>query len=139
MTVKEFKVGQSVVIVGDGGRRYTAHEGKVDATVTKVGRKFVFVRPIEGGYETKYRICNDERLGYLIEETEIGMPRLLFPSPEAANLYIEKEELKLWLIEAAGWDSAQRYTLEQLREVKRILEPGTSSCGKSEKSEEKGG
>lgn len=139
MTIKEFKGGQAVVIVGDGGRRYTAHEGKVDATVTKVGRKFVSVRPVEGGYETKYRTCSDERLGYLIEETEIGMPRLLFPSPEAADLYIEKEELKFWLIKAAGWDNAHRYTLEQLREVKRILEPDTSSGGKSEKSEEKGG
>lgn len=59
---------------------------------------------------------------YLIEETEHGSPRLLFPSEDAVREYQEREELKEWVRVAAGWDKIGRYTLEQLRAVKKILE-----------------
>ena len=45
-------------------------------------------------YETKYRAGEDKNLNYLIEETEIGTPRLLFPSAEATDRYIEHLKLK---------------------------------------------
>ena len=47
---------------------------------------------------------------------------MLFPSQEAVDTYIEHEELKKWVRYAASWSKIDRYTLEQLREVKRILE-----------------
>lgn len=120
MTIKEFEVGQTVVIVGDGG--VASREVRTDAVVTKVGRKYVTAVPVCGGYESKYREPENERCGYLIEQTEIGSPRLLLPSIHAADAYCEAEELRLWLIKAVGWDSVRSYSLEQLREVKRILE-----------------
>jgi hypothetical protein len=36
--------------------------------------------------------------------------------------YIEREELKTWVRTAAGWGNIDRYTLHQLRAVKKILE-----------------
>lgn len=51
-----------------------------------------------------------------------GSPRLLFPSEDAVREYQEREELKEWVRVAAGWDKIGRYTLEQLRAVKKILE-----------------
>ena len=48
--------------------------------------------------------------------------RLLFPSEDAVREYQEREELKEWVRVAAGWDKIGRYTLEQLRAVKKILE-----------------
>ena len=38
------------------------------------------------------------------------------------GLNLEREELKEWVRVAAGWDKIGRYTLEQLRAVKKILE-----------------
>lgn len=122
MTIKCFKVGQAVVIAGDGGAARASRKGRTEAVVTKVGRKYVTVLPVGGGYETKYREGDSERLGYLIEETNIGSPRLLLPSVRAADAYYEAEELRLWLVKAAGWGGVHRYSLEQLRQVKQILE-----------------
>ena len=39
----------------------------------------------------------------------------------------EREELKVWVRTAAGWDKIDRYTLAQLREVKKILEGGENA------------
>lgn len=122
MTIKGFKVGQAVVILGDGGVGRASAKGRTEATVTKVGRKYVSVMPVSGGYETKYRESENNKLGYLVEQTDFGAPRILLPSPHAADIYLEIEELRLWLVRAAGWDSVHRYSLEQLREVKKILE-----------------
>lgn len=129
MTIKGFKVGQTVVIAGDGGVARASRKGRAEAVVTKVGRKYVSAMPADGGYETKYREPENERCGYLIEQTEIGSPRLLLPSIHAADVYYETEELRRWLITAAGWGSVHRYSLEQLREVKKILERVRSENG----------
>ena len=37
-------------------------------------------------------------------------------------LYASTKELKEWVRVAAGWDKIGRYTIEQLRAVKKILE-----------------
>ena len=36
--------------------------------------------------------------------------------------YKEREELKEWVRRATDWDKVDRYTIEQLRAVKQILE-----------------
>lgn len=69
-----------------------------------------------------FREAHNRDMPYLIEETEYGSPRLLFPSEDAVREYQEREELKEWVRVAAGWDKIGRYTLEQLRAVKKILE-----------------
>ena len=63
-----------------------------------------------------------ELLRTLPPESVHGSPRLLFPSEDAVREYQEREELKEWVRVAAGWDKIGRYTLEQLRAVKKILE-----------------
>lgn len=86
--------------------------------VVKIGRKYV---TINGNWGLKFKEVNKSR-PYLVEHTEYGSPRLLFPSRKEVNNYIEREELKTWVRTAVAWDKIDRYTLAQLREVKRILE-----------------
>lgn len=116
MTIKDFKVGQTVYILGDGRR---IGDGKETAAeVVKVGRKYV---TISGNWAMQFKETCESR-PYLVEHTDYGTARLLFPSREAVDDYIEHEELKMWVRTAAGWEKIDRYTLAQLREVKRILE-----------------
>ena len=117
MDIKSFKPGQTVYIVGDV-RRSREKSFAIEAEVAKVGRKYV---TISGRWGERFReVCNGD-MPYLIEKTEYGSPRLLFPSEDAVREYQEREELKEWVRVAAGWDKIGRYTLEQLRAVKKIL------------------
>lgn len=84
-----------------------------------MGRKYV---TISGRWGERFREAHNRDMPYLIEEAEYGSPRLLFPSEDAVREYQEREELKEWVRVAAGWDKIDRYTLEQLRAVKKILE-----------------
>ena len=119
MKITEFKVDQTVYVMGDGQgqkNRFQTHEGKV----IKIGRKYV---TISGAWGDQFKETPESR-PYLIEHTEVGMHRLLFPSSEAVHDYVEREELKTWVREAAGWSKIDRYSLDQLRAVKKILEAG---------------
>ena len=118
MDIKSFKPRQTVYIVGDA-RRPRDKFSAVKAEVAKVGRKYV---TISGRWGERFREAHNRDMPYLIEETEYGSPRLLFPSEDAVREYQEREELKEWVRVAAGWDKIGRYTLEQLRDVKKILE-----------------
>lgn len=115
MTIKDFKVGQSVFVMRERDKRSIT-----EAKVVKVGRKYV---TISGAWETQFKETASSRL-YLVERVEYGTPCFLFPSKEAADEYREREELKVWVRVAAGWDKIDRYTLEQLRAVKKILGAG---------------
>lgn len=117
MTVKDFIAGQTVYIVEDGIRsRNGLYAAK--AEVAKVGRKYVTIR---GRLGEKFKETYESR-PYLIEQVEYGSPRLLFPSEDAVYEYREREELKEWVRTAADWNRIDRYSLEQLRAVKKILE-----------------
>ena len=120
MTIKDFEVGQTVFVMGD----YRTQRNKfrtTEAEVVKVGRKYI---TINGNWGIQFKETASSR-PYLIEHCEYGTPRLLFPSREAADSYIEREELKTWVREATGWDKIDRYPLEKLRAVKKILEEAT--------------
>lgn len=117
MTIKDFKVGQPVFIMGDGSTQRDRFRTTA-AEVVKIGRKYV---TISGNLAMQFKEMHESR-PYLVEHTEYGAPRLLFPSREAVDDYIEREELKNWVWTAVGWEKTDRYTLAQLREVKRILE-----------------
>lgn len=117
MTIKDFKVGQTVFIMGEG-RTQRDKFRTTAAEVVKIGRKYV---TISGNWGMQFKETSGSR-PYLIEHTEIGAPRLLFPSKAAVDAYCEREELKTWVREAAGWGKIDSYTLEQLRAVKKILE-----------------
>lgn len=117
MTIKDFKVGQTVYLVGDY-RTQKDRFRSIEAEVVKVGRKYV---TISGNWGLQFEGTAESR-PYLIEHTEIGARRLLFPSSKAVDEYREREELKTWLRTAAGWEKIDCYTLAQLRAVKKILE-----------------
>ena len=117
MTIKDFKVGQTVFVMGDGSVQRDRFRTAA-AEVVKIGRKYV---TISGSWGMQFKETGSSR-PYLVEHTEYGAPRLLFPSREAVDEYREREELKTWVRTAAGWDKIDRYTLAQLRAVKKILE-----------------
>lgn len=117
MDIKSFKVGQTVYILGDG-RREMSKSLATAAEVAKVGTKYV---TINDRYETKFKGTSEIR-PYLVEHKDYGVPRFLFPSSESVDEYCEREELKRLVMKAAGWDMIDRYSLDQLRAVKRILE-----------------
>ena len=118
MGIKDFKVGQTAYIIGEGRRR---DDGKVTAVeVVKVGRIYVTVN--EGG-SRESRFC--EVVGFagcLAEDKNYGTKRLLFLTTKAVDEYNELEDLRNWVQEATNWLKAKDYTRTQLREVKRILE-----------------
>ena len=91
MDIKSFKPRQTVYIVGD------ARRPRDKFSAVKAGERF--------------REAHNRDMPYLIEETEYGSPRLLFPSEDAVREYQEREELKEWVRVAAGWDKIGRYTL----------------------------
>ena len=117
MTIKEFHVGQTVFLMGERRGLQTQYT-TTQATVAKVGRKYVTINDAWG---RQFKETHDHR-PYLYEHTNVGTPLMLSPSQEAVDTYIEHEGLKRWVQDAASWSKIDRYTLEQLREVKRILE-----------------
>ncbi len=119
MTIKDFKVGQIAYMLEDGRR---ATFGAVaEAEVAKVGRRYVTIR--EGRQEARfYEPVNSTT--YLVEDKDYGVKRLLFLTTEAADEYIELNDLRNWVQEATNWLKVKQYTLAQLREVKKILEGG---------------
>ena len=117
MTIKDFKVGQTVFVMEDSCTQQDKFR-TVAAEVVKIGRKYV---TISGNWAMQFKETHESR-PYLVEHTERGAQRLLFPSREAVDDYIEREELKTWVRTAAGWEKIDRYTLAQLRAVKQILE-----------------
>lgn len=125
MTIKDFKVGQTVYILGDG--RYERNKRlETAAEVVKVGRKYV---TISGSFGSRFKETSSSR-PYLVELVECGTPRLLFLSSEAVDEYREREELKMWVRTASDWGKIDRYTLAQLRAVKKILEADDYEEGK---------
>lgn len=118
MEIKDFKVGQIVFVMGDG-RHQSDRFLTTEAEVVKVGRKYI---TISGNWGMQFKETAESR-PYLVEHTEVGTPRLLFPSRESVDEYREREELKTW-VRAAGWEKIDRYTLAQLRAVKKVLEEG---------------
>ena len=117
MTIKDFKVGQIAYIMVDG-RTERDKFSTQEIEVVKIGRKYVTV---SGNWAMQFKETHESR-PYLVEHKEYGAPRLLFPSREAVDDYIEREELKTWVRTAAGWEKIDRYTLNQLRAVKKVLE-----------------
>lgn len=113
MKIKDFEPGQTAYIL-------RMHVGRnqdpeiIETSVEKVGRKYVTVR-----YGSRYEEDIDNPYG-LIESADFGERSFLCPSRTDAEMYIERHKLQIWL-----WNIGNRhgkYTLEQLRRVKEILE-----------------
>lgn len=114
MTIKDFKVGQKAYILC----MYTGRNKEPEITETvveKVGRKYVTVQ-----YGRKYEEDLNNPYG-LIESSDYGERTYLCPSRRNAEMYVERDRLQMWL-HSVGNHGRSKYTLEQLRKVKVILE-----------------
>ena len=111
LTIKDFKTNDpAVILTMNHGRNEDPVISEVK--IGSVGRKYVTIN--NGPFEKKFQNWNAE---YLHEASNYGE---LFMTREAAEQYIEKEDLALWLgtlsVSAAG-----KYSLETLRKVKELL------------------
>lgn len=121
MTIKDFKVGQTVYVLGDG-RHEREKRLATAAEVVKVGRRYVTVKE-DGRQESRfYEPINPTDC--LVEDRDYGVKRLLFATTEAVDEYNELNDLRSWVQEATNWMKVKEYTLAQLRAVKKILEGG---------------
>lgn len=116
MTLKDFSVGQPVYLLEDDG--YGKKKIQRTAIVKKIGRTYLTVTY---GITTMQFSPSEH---YWVEKTEWGYPTLLFESKEARADFIERVELNKWFRIAGCFPGV--YTLEQLRAVKKILEPESS-------------
>lgn len=120
MTLKDFTIGQTVYMTtSDRYRRGDGRDDLNEATVTKVGRKYVTVK--SGAWECRFFPFR-ETDNCLTEKVECGTPQKLYATREAYEAQRELESRRDWLRKAADWSTVNKYTLEQLRAVKAILE-----------------
>lgn len=120
MKIAEFKVGQEAYTFH--GPLYKKEKHRIETVrVSKIGKKYVTAT--YGRIEMKFESTSESRK-YLVENTEYGDRRLLFQSMEGVKEHLERERLKTWLREATGWDKIDNYTIEQLRDVKKVLNGG---------------
>lgn len=119
MKLKDFQIGQIVYLIE---RNPKPQDVIREYQVTSVGRKYLNVRCEYN--ERKFRATDaTDDVPYLVEHKEFGVSLLLFSSKEAAQKHIEGNILRNWFIKAAQLYNLNRYTVEQLRAVKEILEP----------------
>lgn len=126
-TLKDFKKGQTVWIelTGNASR---GKDKRIDDLIEEwevisVGKKFVTAKKKESyGYEIKFKET-DANYGGLIQNTEYCVDYVLYPSKEEILNKFEIENLIGWIkSEFSAYGRTSKYTLEQLRKVKEILE-----------------
>ena len=120
MKLKDFQVGQTVYLIE---RRPKPKDVIREYQVVTVGRKYL---KVQSGYNDRQFEIYDNETPYLIEHKDFG-DRLLLFSNEAAQEHIEGNQLRSWLLKAAEVTKVNKYTVEQLRAVKEILEPSIST------------
>lgn len=129
MTIKDFEPGQTVFALEEIRGREVEYRTR-RRTVRTVGRKYVKVSAEEDKRYVDEYYQRDEADNFLVENKNWGKPQLLFRSEEELTDYIETIMLRAWIKSNTEWSRLERYSLEQLREVKRILEAkGTTRAG----------
>ena len=89
--------------------------------VEKVGSKYVYVKSNNRCYSEKF-FQRDEKDDFLMEYTDYGDRKLLFLTKEAAFDYVERRRIFDGLQYAFYYSGDyDRFTIEQLREVQKIL------------------
>lgn len=117
MELKDFKVGQTVYVT----QRNSAQESfMTQYRVTSVGRKYIAAEGAAGN-SRKFEVWS-ETDPYLVEHKDFGEKMLLFSDKKAAEAHVEGNALRKWLSKAVDFQKLNRYTIEQLRAVKEILD-----------------
>lgn len=121
VSVKDFKPGQTAYILTRKRGRTQEHFVS-QCIVVSVGRKYVKTVKQESSNITSdfYNLRGND--DYLSEVDYCNTGRRLFPTQQAAIEDIEKDMLKDWISKATQHSSMEKYTVQQLREVKEILE-----------------
>lgn len=118
MKLTDFKVGKEVYVFDAFEYRNNSGNAVHKEIITKVGKRYVYTSFIDGGPETKYELTKNLEDG-LAEVTPYNATKFLFFSKEGLDNYLEKMQLERWL-----WGvPKKKYTLKQLRAIKKILEP----------------
>jgi hypothetical protein len=120
----DFKQGQTVWVelTGNANRYKNDDELIEEWEVISVGKKYVTAKRKNGGYEVKFK---ETDLNYdgLIQNTQYCVDYILYPSKEEISNKFEKEELVDWIKKQfSGYGRKSKYSLEQLRKVKEILD-----------------
>lgn len=119
MEIKDFTVGEIAYFYE--GYNWKHEEIPLrEVTVTKIGRKYVTTKCswAERRFAPSF---NSRSERYLVEKVEYGSPGLLFATREEYEEQKELESLRSWLRKATDWSEINKYTLEQLRSVKKVL------------------
>lgn len=119
MKIKDFAVGQKAYTLQEWVGRTTPPETE-KVIITGVGRKFVKAAKECGWPPMLFYDRNEE--DYLTEKVEAGEPRKLFPSKESLDAYVEQVETFKMIRKAFEGLNARKYTLTQLRAIRKILE-----------------
>lgn len=116
VTIKDFKVGQKIVVLILNHGRNKEPE-LYERTVSRIGRKYVVD-------DRGVKYCKESYLkeGF-VESSEYGERAYIFPKMEEAKDYIEKYKLMIWLSSLSD-TVIRKYSLQQLRKVKEILGEG---------------
>ena len=122
MTIKDFKVGQEAFIMLPRTQGWQLEEKDlIECIVQKVGSKYVYVK-YSNSYCSEQFFQQDEKDDFLIKLKEYGDSELLFLTRAAAFEYVEKRIIINGLQYVFNYpDGYNRFTLEQLREVQKIL------------------
>ena len=119
MEIKDFKAGDTVLIVG--GER--TNDKSVHKDIIKsVGRKYVHVDGVWG--DTLFGVPEWNPKGkYLIESKDWGTKRKLYRNEKDMMDDEDNEKIRRWLFGSYNCAQSHKYTVEQLRAVRDILNP----------------
>lgn len=122
MNIKDFKVGETAYLMNFHDRLLNENTTIIDdVVVSSIGRKYVKVKYPKSNYDISFYKA-DEVNSYLTEKKDYGTLNYLFQSKQDINEYRERKELARWISNNAQYLRENQYSIEQLREIKRILE-----------------
>lgn len=119
ITIKDFKKGDKAYILTRNRGRNT-NPTISESEVASVGRTYVTIG--SNAWSRKFTNWDTE---FLYEKVNCGEASLLFKTMKDAEEYIEKCDIALWL-GGISVNKAEKYSIEQLRKVKAILESQTA-------------
>lgn len=122
MNIKDFKVGQTAYLMNFHDRQPNENTTTIDeVNVVSVGKKYVKVKRFDLGCEYSF-FQWDINDSYLTEKVECGTKNYLFCTRQAIDEYKERKELSRWIYNEVQYIRENQYSVEQFREIKRILE-----------------
>lgn len=114
MTVNGFEVGQTVLLVESYGRRVNGVPPISEKTVTRVGRKYVYVE--QYGRERPF-LPSDITPGSAVEQVNYGIGDVIYTEPAYAERQRRDELIKLLTKPLKRFDRMPTEKLEALWEV----------------------